>query len=657
MAQTAKDGIKAAAAVLRVSSAQQRGTADDPKGSIDGQREMAERMAADRAWTLRPEHVYDETADTGFQSGRASMNDRPYIQQMLAAAKRKEFGVVIFRDPSRLGREDIEALTLGKALRERGVLVAFSSDGRIADINDSMDRVVFYLGQWQADVDHSNILNNQAAGRFSRADKGFNPGGNIPVGYRVPKEGPDKGRFVVDEKYAPVVRFAFERMIAGDTPSETARKLNERFEFLPIRGGEAWSSGHIHRWMRQPMYRGAGFTRHISKRIRPEKAERSEVVIPAPAIVTPETWFKANRLAEKTTGEWRALLARREKQFWEYALRGRMAHVEADGRHSPMFGEKKGHSRRRYRCGTAITRYKDAHPGTPPCSGFGPARNGQDQKSCRAALVEAVFIRKMVEALRSPEALRAFVADSDRRALAVEQTEDTMTQAKALRERLDRELERVNVIYQKGRRTEAETDLEVARLRREMAEADDRIARLNADKAEAQAFAMTIDDVMSATRTFSLVDVQPGDDPVEWVSCEDIAVEALARGDVEAAREALAQGDLRVPYGTGWDEALDYLERDAKGVLEGRVADLSPQSIEWAAVVAGKFGVKGFTESADGVGPAVRFTGNISLGGAVALDFTPGLTHTQGEGGAAAPDFFNTVVAKVKGMVTGAPTP
>jgi DNA invertase Pin-like site-specific DNA recombinase len=115
--------ITRAAAVLRVSSA---GQTDDDKDSIGNQRRLAETMADRHGWELVAE--YDETAEKGFQSGRAKMNDRPYIQKMLAEAKAGAFDVVIFRDPSRLGRHDGEALSLGYDLRDEGVLVAFSAD-------------------------------------------------------------------------------------------------------------------------------------------------------------------------------------------------------------------------------------------------------------------------------------------------------------------------------------------------------------------------------------------------------------------------------------------------------------------------------------------------------------------------------------------------
>lgn len=118
-----KPTIQRAGAVLRVSSATQ---ADPEKDSLDNQRRLAAEMAGRHGWELVAE--YDETADKGFQSGRDAMNDRPYIQKMLAEAKAGAFDVVIFRDPSRLGRHDGEALSLGYDLRDEGVLVAFSAD-------------------------------------------------------------------------------------------------------------------------------------------------------------------------------------------------------------------------------------------------------------------------------------------------------------------------------------------------------------------------------------------------------------------------------------------------------------------------------------------------------------------------------------------------
>src|SRR4029453_17142846 len=103
------------AAVYCRKSTRQRGVSDDAK-SVVRQEELARAFAERQGWTV--EHVFVDDGISG-----AEFERRPGFQQMLAAAKRRQFQMLIVEDDSRVGREMIETGHTLKQLKQHGVTV------------------------------------------------------------------------------------------------------------------------------------------------------------------------------------------------------------------------------------------------------------------------------------------------------------------------------------------------------------------------------------------------------------------------------------------------------------------------------------------------------------------------------------------------------
>ncbi len=594
--------ITRAAAVLRVSSA---GQTDDDKDSIGNQRRLAETMAERHGWELVAE--YDETAGKGFQSGRAKMNDRPYIQEMLAEAKEGVFDVVIFRDPSRLGRHDGEALSLGYDLSDENVLVAFSADDKIADIADKNDRLLFMIGQWAADVDWSNMKANVTRGRYDAAKDGRWVTGPSPAGYRRVRDGADKGFLEIDPIYRPVVMACFDLIASGEeTPTTAGIRLGEMFPHLPRRpSGKPWSSASVIEWIRKKGYKGDGFEVQVAPT---GDAAQELFTIAAPGIIDHAAWDLANRTLDRKVRDNRAKLRTDNQTRNEYALRGRLFHNGPEHA-EPMklvgapLPKSDGTTQRVLRCNAATTRWQQRHPDEPVCGGFGFANNGQRLKVVNAGLVEALLIDELVERLQDADSLAGWVREADEQALAAERTEGDLATTAAALAQLDRRREGILTLLIDGDITRADKTLRLKALDVDREKIEARAARLNQKAADAKAFVVTLQ--MLEETTVGLLDVRPGDER-----------------DVYVAGVDESGADIEVVEGLGWLDALLLLRKAAADVVSGRTADLPAWATAWAATMAERLDVRGFVEDSEGKVPTVRFEATIDLDGPRSVEYS-----------------------------------
>ena len=547
---TSKDTIARAVSVLRVSS---KGQADEAKDSLGGQRELAETMAEARDWDLVGEYAPPD----GHQSGRAKLEDRGYIQDLLAAAARSEFDVAIFKNPTRGSRDVAELVELASDLRDLGVFLAYSETGHVLDWADSMDQIVIFVGGHGAEMDWSQMLKNQAGGRYGAAKSGRWVTGRAPMGFAI---GADKF-LVIDPAEAEVIRYAFEAVLAGSNIQQTTAKLNARYpDFEGKRSARGFAASTVGGWLRKPAYAGRGVARQVRKS---PTSKPETLTAPTPAIVSVETFEAVQVIVARGVTAWRkAKNVPKSGKVYPYALAGgALVHVHPSGLEVPLFGEPRD-GRRLYRCGHSITKYKTRWQDRPefdPCKGWSANRqNGKARVSTEADAVEAFTILRLAEAFESEEALAALQVTADRRSLAVEETRDVLAAAVAERDTLA--AERANLVKRLGRLTddEAETlfdDLEARTLANE-----ERVARLEHEAEALEAHRSTVADLQEMTYA-KLSEAVPGD-----------------RGDQEARED--------------WATLLLILTHAAEGVLVGRRETVPAQHVEWLAEMVRRFDVR-----------------------------------------------------------------
>ncbi len=203
----------------------------DPTEKIQNQKELLLRYIEGKA-EFQPTGIY---CDNGF-SGRNF--ERPEWLRLMDDVKAGRVDCIIVKDLSRLGRNYIEAGDyLEKVFPFLGVRFIAVSDGYDSNFTDKNMEMMLPL---------KNIINASYAkdlsqkirsARHIQRIRGEYTGSRIPYGYmRDPRR---KGKLIVNEKEAPVVRMIFSWIAEGRSYSETAGELNRMK--IPAPQGKRWS--------------------------------------------------------------------------------------------------------------------------------------------------------------------------------------------------------------------------------------------------------------------------------------------------------------------------------------------------------------------------------------------------------------------------------
>jgi DNA invertase Pin-like site-specific DNA recombinase len=567
---------------------------------------MAEAWCAAQGWELVA--TYDETSEKGWQSGRAEMNDRPYVQKMLDDARAGKFDVVVFKDATRLGRDKLEAQGLANDLRRAGVpLVGFSVQKTVLDVSADMDGMLFDFGQTAAQMDWRTVTTNMLIGRYNAAKNwGRYSSGIPPEPYTLDAN----KKPVVDPERAEAVIAALKLIASGISATETARLLGERFTFAPKRGGKSWTSAHVISWLENDALTGAGIVRWLTKDktiaekhkdCRHEKASgdpavcdncgRERIVIPAERVV-PDDLMTAARLA------W----GKQSRAYWDlrsgdsfdkhfYPLAERVVHRHADGYEATMFGHYRGGKSRAHirvhRCSDAVSRKQRGIKAT--CPGFGWAKKGVRRTSLKAGIIEAGLALKLLDALSSREAFSEFIAESDRQHVASDAIDQTLAGAQEKLKALEVSIARVIETYLEGLIDKTKRDAKLAALESKKADLVGIVSRSKTEKAATDAVAATFDELIAGTVNLP----QPGDEP-------------LYDEDVETGERLTLSG--------GWPETHAWLTAQAEEVLAGERQEMDMLAQRWLGDVAFKLDARVVvTEGPDGL-PELKAEGRYVSG-------------------------------------------
>src|SRR3989441_3124376 len=112
--------MKRCAIYARFSTEMQRAT------SLDDQTRNCRRFAAQMGWPILDDHVYQDTAVSGF-----GVEQRPAYQRLVAAALAAvpPFTAILVDDLSRLSRDLVQTLSLFRRLQRHGVELVAVTDG------------------------------------------------------------------------------------------------------------------------------------------------------------------------------------------------------------------------------------------------------------------------------------------------------------------------------------------------------------------------------------------------------------------------------------------------------------------------------------------------------------------------------------------------
>lgn len=171
---------------------------------------------------------YSDQAMTG-----QTMIGRDGLLDMMAAAKNREFDVVIVESLDRLSRDQAELATIHKRLNFENVVIETVHEGQASTMLVGLRGLI---GQMFVEDTRHKVKR----GLLGVIEDGRNPGGKS-YGYR-PRKG-EPGILDIHEDEAAIVLRIFEAYAAGASPREIAGNLNAE-GVLPPRGSE-WTASTI----------------------------------------------------------------------------------------------------------------------------------------------------------------------------------------------------------------------------------------------------------------------------------------------------------------------------------------------------------------------------------------------------------------------------
>ena len=189
--------------------------------SIQNQKAILQKFAEDHHFPSPCFYV-----DDGFSGGTFQ---RPAFQQMISDMENGEIGIIVTKDLSRLGRNQLHT---GLYIEERfpmfGVRYIAINDNVDTDSSESNDLMPFknLFNEWFIRDTSRKIR----AVLKAKAERGERLGTRAPYGYR---KDPGTKKLIVDEEAASIVRRIFAMCAAGSGPSQIARILKKEQILTP----------------------------------------------------------------------------------------------------------------------------------------------------------------------------------------------------------------------------------------------------------------------------------------------------------------------------------------------------------------------------------------------------------------------------------------
>ena len=207
---------------------------DGDSNSIQNQKRILEQYAIDHRFP-NPQFYVDD----GYSG--ASFN-RPDFQRMMADMEDGKIGIIITKDLSRLGRNQLHTgLYIEERFPQFGVRYIAINDNVDTENVESSELMPFknLFNEWFVRDTSRKIRAVQRA----KAERGERLGTRAPYGYK--KDENAKGRLLVDEEAAAVVRRIFALCAAGNGPSQIARVLRREQVLCPaMYAYQRFGSGH-----------------------------------------------------------------------------------------------------------------------------------------------------------------------------------------------------------------------------------------------------------------------------------------------------------------------------------------------------------------------------------------------------------------------------
>jgi site-specific DNA recombinase len=247
--------------------------------SLAHQLDRIREYASQKGYVLG--RVAEEAASGGIREGEElSYEHRPVLLELIDAAARGEYEVLLVARLDRLSRDYPSLAVLERRLQRYGVEVV-----SVAEENGDGPVAEFIRGQLAlvAQLERAMILDRVRAGKAKKKSLGRHVHGRVPYGYRS-----DHGVLAPVDALAQVVRRIFDEAKKGDSPGRIARALAAEGVASP--NGATWSAKAVQRIITNAAYAG----------------ERYGVKRAHPAIVSRRLFNAANAALNERAAAWLA---------------------------------------------------------------------------------------------------------------------------------------------------------------------------------------------------------------------------------------------------------------------------------------------------------------------------------------------------------------
>ncbi len=247
--------------------------------SLEDQIRNCRRFATQTGWHVGEDHVYQDTAVSGF-----GIEQRPAYQRLVAAALSAvpPFTVILVDDLSRLSRDLVETLKLYRRLKRQGIELVAVADG--IQTSHQMAKLQITIKGLVNELYLDDLRDKTHRGMTGQALKGRSTGGRL-FGYRT-RQGSDGAEWIIFEPEADIVRRIFREYAGGASMKTLTMRLNE--EHIPFPGKvtrhgptrRGWAVSTIHTILSNEKYRGRWVWNKAMFVKDPETGKRTAVLRP-----------------------------------------------------------------------------------------------------------------------------------------------------------------------------------------------------------------------------------------------------------------------------------------------------------------------------------------------------------------------------------------
>lgn len=229
-------------------------------------------------------------ADKGITG--TSVKNRDEFKKMIRLCKRGKVDMIICKSISRFARNTVDCLKYTRMLKAIGVDVYFEEQG----IHSMQPGAEFYITIYGsiAQSESENISANVKWGKAQSAKEG-----KVSFVYKrfLGYEKGEDGKPVIDEEQAEIIRFIYDRYLAGDSIAIISKRLEE-LKILSPTGKQKWSTTTVQSILSNEKYKGDAIINKtfvvdcISKEIRVNNGERPKYYVENnhPAIIDAVTF-------------------------------------------------------------------------------------------------------------------------------------------------------------------------------------------------------------------------------------------------------------------------------------------------------------------------------------------------------------------------------